>query len=233
MSEWWTYRLSDFLLFSPRTYYRLFELYNEAIWPGQVLAAAAGLATLALLLRPTAWSGRIVAAVLAACWLWVAWAFLFTRYATINWAAPAFAAVFAFEALLLALAGVIGGRLKFAAAGRGLRRVGVAVFVLALILLPLLGPLYGRPWSQVELFGIAPDPTAIGTIGVLLAADRIRPTLLVIPFAWCAVTGATLWTMGAPAVWIVIAVAGVTLSAPIWRCWSSWRFARLDSHGEQ
>ena len=29
MSEWWTYRLSNFLLFSPRTYYRLFELYNS------------------------------------------------------------------------------------------------------------------------------------------------------------------------------------------------------------
>jgi hypothetical protein len=27
MSEWWSYSLSDFLLFSPRTYYRLFDLY--------------------------------------------------------------------------------------------------------------------------------------------------------------------------------------------------------------
>jgi hypothetical protein len=37
MSEWWTYSLSDFLLFSPRTYYRLFELYNLAVWPWHVL----------------------------------------------------------------------------------------------------------------------------------------------------------------------------------------------------
>ena len=28
MSEWWTYRLSDFLLFAPRTYWRQFELLN-------------------------------------------------------------------------------------------------------------------------------------------------------------------------------------------------------------
>ena len=28
MSEWWTYRPSDFLLFSARTYWRLFELHN-------------------------------------------------------------------------------------------------------------------------------------------------------------------------------------------------------------
>ena len=44
MSEWWTYRPSDFLLFSPRTYYRLFELYNAEVWPGHVLALALGLA---------------------------------------------------------------------------------------------------------------------------------------------------------------------------------------------
>jgi hypothetical protein len=34
MSEWWTYRLTSFLLFSPRTYYRTIERYNLEIWPG-------------------------------------------------------------------------------------------------------------------------------------------------------------------------------------------------------
>ena len=57
MSEWWTYSLSDFLLFSPRTYYRLFELYNLAIWPAQILALALGLAILALWLRGGAVAG--------------------------------------------------------------------------------------------------------------------------------------------------------------------------------
>ena len=37
MSEWWTYTISDFLMFSPRTYYRMLERYNTAIWPGQIL----------------------------------------------------------------------------------------------------------------------------------------------------------------------------------------------------
>ena len=44
MSEWWTYTLSDFLLFSPRTYYRLLELYNLATWPAQFAGGAIGLA---------------------------------------------------------------------------------------------------------------------------------------------------------------------------------------------
>lgn len=87
MSEWWTYTLSDFLLFSARTYYRLFEIYNSEIWPAQILAIALGIATLVCLFRTKAWQGRVVTTILAVCWLWVAWAFHIERYATINWAA--------------------------------------------------------------------------------------------------------------------------------------------------
>ena len=52
MSEWWTYRLSNFLLFSPRTYDRLFELYNAAIWPAQAAAFLVGLVILFFQNRP-------------------------------------------------------------------------------------------------------------------------------------------------------------------------------------
>ena len=45
MSEWWTYRAEDFLLFSPRVYWRMFELHNAALWPLHVLTLAAGLIT--------------------------------------------------------------------------------------------------------------------------------------------------------------------------------------------
>ena len=38
MSEWWTYRPSDFLMFAPDTYWRLFELHNAAWWPLGLLA---------------------------------------------------------------------------------------------------------------------------------------------------------------------------------------------------
>ena len=58
MSEWWTYSLSDFLLFSPRTYYRLVELYNLAIWPAQLVALAIGAAILAVLGSRATWQGQ-------------------------------------------------------------------------------------------------------------------------------------------------------------------------------
>ena len=49
MSEWWTYRLDDFLLFSPRVYWRMFELHNAAFWPLQLLTLAAGLIIILLM----------------------------------------------------------------------------------------------------------------------------------------------------------------------------------------
>ena len=211
MSDWATYALSDFLLFSPSTYYRLFELHNHAVWPAQIVALMLGLAVIGLWLRRGAWHGRAVAAILAACWLWVAGAYLFGRYDTINWAAKYFAAGFALEALLLVWAGIVRNRVVLpppaGIAGWG----GLAIFVFALCIQPLAAPLAGRPWSQIELFGIAPDPTAVATLGVLAAAGRPPGWLFVLPGMWCALSGATLWTMGSPDALVTPAAALLAL----------------------
>ena len=109
MSEWWTYTLSDFLLFSPRTYYRLLESYNAAIWPAQVLALGVGVLLALFGSRPGPARSRASAALLAAGWFWVAIAFLWRRYATINWAAVYFGWAFLLEAALFLVFGAIAG----------------------------------------------------------------------------------------------------------------------------
>jgi hypothetical protein len=232
MVEWWTYSLSDFLLFSPHTYYRLFELYNSAVWPGQVLAVAAGLAIAAMLWKPRPWQGRVVAVLLAACWLWIAWAYFLTRYATINCAAPYVAAAFAGEALLLVLVGTFG-QFSLLPDTRRAGCIGVGLYVFALVIQPLSGPLVGRAWSQVEIFGIAPDPTAVATLGIIVRTSvGPRWTLLPIPVAWCAVSGATAWAMGSPDAG-VMPIAGVLalVSASVpWRALPPHRaVARSDT----
>ena len=213
MSEWWTYHLSDFLLFSSSTYYRLFEFYNAAIWPAQVVAVGMGLSVLALLRRREgAARGRLVAAILAACWLWIAIAFHASRYATINWAAVYFAWAFGLEAVLLVWVGVIRGGLRLE------RQAGTWIFFFALLVAPFIGPLLGRSWRQVEVFGIAPDPTAVATLGVLLAGRfRLRWLLMIIPLLWCAITGATLLAMKAPDFWIAPLASVVALLLAAWQ----------------
>ncbi len=211
MSEWWTYRLSDFLLFAPRAYYRLFELCNADIWPLHIVMLAAGVTILVLMRSRPAWCGRLIAAMLAACWLWVAWAFHWQRYAAINWAATYFAAGFAIEALVLIWIGIVRNRLMFDASENVRARIGGAIFVFALLVQPLIGLLLGREWLQLEVFGVAPDPTAVATLGLLLAANRINWIALPIPLLWCLLSGATLWAMDAGDAFILPLVAILVL----------------------
>ncbi len=205
MSEWWKYTISDFLLFSPRTYYRLIERYNEAVWPGQLAALALGAVVLLLLYRPALQRRWVISGIVAVVWAFVAWAFLWKRYATINWAAIYFGWTFAIEAVLL-LRVTFRPRADFAG------KVGVGLFVLSLAIYPLLAPLLGRSWRQSEMFGVAPDPTVLGTLGLLLMAERPSPWwTLPVPLLWCLYSGATLWAMRSPEVWILVSVAILVL----------------------
>ncbi|AAZ97154.1 conserved hypothetical membrane protein [Thiobacillus denitrificans ATCC 25259] len=205
MSEWWTYGLRDLLLFSPQAYYRLFELHNLAWWPLPLVMLGLGVLTLALALHGGARAVRAAALIHAACWIWVAWAFHGERYAAINPAAAYFAWAFALQGVLL-----LGlQRAKLAPAGALQRRVGIGLLVFALLGLPLAGPLFGRSWAGAEVFGMAPDPTAVATLGVLLLVEARRLWgLYVIPLAWCGVSGATLWALDAPE-FVVLPLAGV------------------------
>ena len=97
---------------------------------------------------------------------------------------------------------------------RRLRRMLVAITVVGY---PFLAPLTGRAWTTAEVFGVAPDPTAIATVAVLaLVRGRIRWLLLVVPLLWCAATALTLWAMKAPEA-VVVVVATLFASWPALR----------------
>jgi hypothetical protein len=200
MPEWWSvlwsYGPRDLLLFSPSSYWRLFELYNRETWPAHIVACGLGIGVLLSWRRGGDMAGRGIAAIMAACWLWVAWAFLWQRYAGINWAARHFALAFVVEAVMLLWLGGVRCRLHFGEVSRGLQGTGLGLFLFALLGYPLVGLVQGRPWSQAEVFGMAPDPTALATLGLVLRAGPPRPWgLLAIPAAWALVSGATLWAM--------------------------------------
>lgn len=216
MSEWWTYRPEDFLLFSPRVYWRTFELHNAALWPLQVLALAAGIIILLLVARRPRSSARWLALLLAILWIFVAWSFLWSHYVTINWAAAYVVPAFAVEGVLLLVAGSLLDGLAFDR--RGLAGwTGYLLLAFAIAGQPLLAPLQGRGWASSEVFGIAPDPTAIATLGfLLLARGRLLPLLLPIPVLWCLLSGITLRTMGEPQAWAPHAALLLAVAAWIW-----------------
>jgi hypothetical protein len=212
MSEWWTYRLSSFLLFSPRTYFHLHELYNAEIWPAQLVALAFGIVLATLAFRGGRRSGRTIAFILAGCWAFVGWAYHVQRYATINWAAVYFGGAFLAEALLLAALGVVREPLTVESTPPA-RRIGAWMMLFALIVQPAIGLLAGRPLTQAACFGIAPDPTVTGTLGMLLVARRPPWVLMIIPLLWCVISGAFEWAMRAPDALLMPLVGAIAAGA--------------------
>ena len=175
MSEWWTYSLSDFLLFSPRTYYRLVQLYNLAIWPAQLVALAIGAAILAVLGSRATWQGRIIMVVLAFLWVWVAWAYFLERYETINWAASYYAAGFMAEAVLLLWRAAFPG-VSFRPNQNLASRAGLVISASAMFLYPLIAPALQRPWTQAETFGIM-CVISSATLWAMDSVDALIPML--------------------------------------------------------
>jgi multidrug transporter EmrE-like cation transporter len=213
MSEWSTYTFRDLLLFSARTYYRLFEIYNDAIRPAQDLAVALGILTLVALWRRSGASSRGIASVLANGWLWTGVAFLAKRYATINWSAAYFAWAFGVEAALLVVLAVVRTDLVFERPSDLRGRVGIVLFLFAVVGAPLIDPLLGRGWKGCQFFLVCPDPTAIGTLGLLLCARGRRWPLMIVPVLWCLYTAIFLLAMKSPEWFVAPLAAGLAVIA--------------------
>ena len=222
MSEWWTYRLSDFLMFSAQTYERLLARQHEQLWPLQPLVMVAALLVLA-------WAGRtrrgaaLLLGMLALAWSAVAVDFVALRYARIFLGAPAMAGLFALQALMLAGMSVIAWRRDAAAP---LPFSPLAAAALVLLAWPLVAPFSGRPLTSAEWVGFTPDPTAVFTLCLLPAlCPPLRPfcalALNLVPLAVCAHGTAVLHLLQLPAAWLPLA-AGVAAAIAGWR----WRLRR-------
>ncbi|HYD76328.1 DUF6064 family protein [Ramlibacter sp.] len=195
MSEWWTYRPSDFLMFSARTWGRLLEAHNREAWPWQFLLLAIGLAWLWAALHHPRVTARWSGIVLAAAWGWVAWAFHWQRHADINTAAPWLAGAWALQAALLLVLGTRPASTRPPAWQAG---AALGCALAALVAYPLVAPLAGRGWAQAEVAGLMPEPTALFTLGLLFALpQRHRGLLVVIPVLSLALGWTTAWLLWA------------------------------------
>jgi hypothetical protein len=214
MGEWWTYSIADLVLFTPETYFRLFERYHRDWWPLQLACMAmAAVILLCLWLQP-ARAGRVIAILLAISWAWVGWAFLHLRFAPVHWVADWYAVAFVLQALLLLVLGASRRGVELETGYPVRAGIGIVILLGALLVMPATGHLTGREWLQTELFAMTPDATVLATLGLLLLVKgRVATWLAVIPVAWCFVTGATLRVLEAPAAMILPAGAVLSIAS--------------------
>ncbi|MDA7949078.1 MAG: DUF6064 family protein [Hyphomicrobiaceae bacterium] len=195
--------------FSPEVFFALFEEYNLAIWPAQFAAYALGLLVLILAVRPSRVSSGVIGAILAALWMWNGVAYHWFFFAPINFSAPVFAGFFILQALLLLWKFVIqrDAMIGFRRDAPGI--TGLTLMIVALAGYPLLANVADHGGLQSAVFGVAPTPTVIFTLGVLLLARPRAPlVLMIVPLLWSVIGGLAVWLVGIPED-VVLPVAGV------------------------
>jgi hypothetical protein len=163
----------------------VFERYNQAIWPLQLVAYVLGLAAIWLVLQPTRHADRLIAGILAFFWLWTGIVYHGLFFREINPVAVGFAAFFVVQAGLLAYVGVLRHDLHFAARPTAYGLIGGLFILYAVLLYPLLGAALGHSFPRAPVFGLTPCPVTIFTIGLLLwTAARVPKVILAIPLLW-------------------------------------------------
>jgi hypothetical protein len=171
--------------------------YHRALWPLPPVALLLGLGVVLLTLRPVRDGNRLIGGLLAAAWLWIGIGWHMLYFARLDFAAPLYGALFVLEGLLL-LWIAIRGRLAFRFRPGVVGWVGLALAMLALAW-PLVDRLAGLGWQSERVVGLAPTPTAVLTLGLLLLVPGRTPwRLAIIPLLWTLIAGATAWILWIP-----------------------------------
>jgi len=189
--------------------------YNLATWPLSLLAPPLAVLALALTLRPTPRGGRAVAGLLAAAWAWVGIGFQIRTAGQIDFMAPVYGGFFVAQAAALAWVGVRNWPSRTGARDDPAARLGATLAVFAIVGYPVVAVLTGRSWPELPIVGLAPDPTAMLTLGLLLVARPVCAYLLAVPALWSLVAGMTALSLGTPERLVLPIAAAVVLASTL------------------
>ncbi len=215
--------------FTVEDFFAVFGRYNQAIWPLQIGAYVIGVAIVILLFRRSHSSSTVIALALSALWLVNGVGYHWLFFAQINPVARGFAAVFVVQAVLLAAAPWLYPRLSFAVRADARSVVGLALIVFAAVGYPLWGVLAGHSYPFAPVFGVAPCPTTIFSVGVLLMGNwRTVRWLLIIPAIWSAIGGSAAVLLHTPQDFGLIATLVIVLAFYL----GHWRGLPFASHAK-
>ena len=158
--------------FTVEQFLNVFERYNEALWPMQIVAYAVGIVLVVLALTKWKRASAVIFGALAVMWAGMAVGYMWSYFADINKAAYLFGVIFLAQAVLLAVAAVRERGASYGGRRDARMWVGLALIVYAMVAYPLLGMAFGHSYPRAPMFGLVPCPTTIFTFGMLLLAAR-------------------------------------------------------------
>ena len=185
--------------FTTNDFLAVFSAYNAAIWPFQIVAYGLGLVAVTAIFLPQHGLTRLAFAALAVLWAVTGIGYHLMFFARINPIAPVFAALFVLQSVLFLVSAIRPGDLRLHL-GPDVRSVaGLITLLYALAIYPVLGVWAGHGLMAGPMFGVAPCPTTIFTIGILLIARGTWVIWLsIIPFLWSLIGWAAAIQLGIP-----------------------------------
>lgn len=194
--------------FTAEEFFEVFKQYNLGVWPAQILIYLVAAVILLIRIRPIRNTLRWQAIGLALLWLWTGIVYHWSFFSGINPAAKLFGGVYILEAILMVALTFSGTRFQLASKSDNRSITGWVFVIFAMIIYPVLSPLFGHPWPAMPSFGL-PCPLTIFTFGVLLWwGGRQILWLAIIPLLWALVGTTAAFNFG---VWqdITLFIAGV------------------------
>ena len=209
-----SYRLDDLLLFSPDVYYRSLGLYNEAMWPGQIVAFLLGCFLFGLSITDRRLGLGVSLISLSLAFAISGGVYHLRYYLTLNWMAFYYGLLFLAEALFLLIFGLICfvKRPRPAAPAHGMRWwLGAGLMVFGLAITPLFGLIDGPSLSGGLVFGLHPLPSLLVLFGLAFLQPRFHGFLLALPMVYVVIGGLTAYVIGSVQLvaYVVLLIAGL------------------------
>ncbi len=168
------------LPFTQEQFFGVFESYNTAVFPMQILLALIGCAMIICVLMNRS---RITGFLLGCVWIWTGFAYHIMFFTRINKAAFIFGAAFIAQGVLFI---ILAYRFQFLFVYRKdtVKRISSFFILFGLVLYPIIGYILEQSPVHVISFGL-PCPTTIFTCGMLGLHDgKIKMRYLIIPLVW-------------------------------------------------
>jgi hypothetical protein len=204
------------LPFTPEEFLNVFRVYNQTIWPAQILAYLLGLLAIYAAFKKTPSGSRIAVGVLSLFWLWNGGAYHLGHFSSINKMAYLFGMLFFIQGVFFFYFGIIRKTLIFRFRPDNYSLAGALLILYAMVVYPTLGHIFGHVYPAAPVFGVAPCPTTIFTFGIMLwTAPRVPKAVLIIPLLWSLIGFTAAITLGIYED-IGLLVAGVVCASLIW-----------------
>ena len=175
-------------------FYSTLQSYNEAFWPMMVATFLLGVAVVYLAYRKRDNSDKAISAILSFLWVWSGIVFFILYFGPVDAEFLGFVmpgvwylggVLFLIQGVLFLVFGVVKSSLYFRLSSDWLSFVGGLIVAYAMIIYPVVGFLTGYGYPRYPVFGIAPCPLTIFTLGLFLWSDRKTPiAAMLIPFIW-------------------------------------------------